>query len=454
MGTKTVTKTVTLIPSSYSNSTNMSASSSYPITNGYADESNTSYARFTVSQNATGYIFYIFDASAIPANATITSISAKAHVRVNNTSRVTDTKCQLFNGTGVTHAKGSNSTFASTSTSYVVTLDAGSWTRSELSDIRLKIGGTGYNGTSSRYIYFYGASVTITYTYTVTTYDITVQNSTSATVGVDKSEADAGDDVIVYANTISGISIKDNGVDVTSQFVLQTTDVETCVPGGYADYSGFSLSSISNAYTDADSDTYATLNVPSGGTACSILLNFNYPRIIPYGATIVSVSCKATFGYNRNNSSSGFTASCRMYYGNAPKGSATTILSSGGSNLGKTTFTLSDVGTWTLDELYSARFYITATNSASGTTRYLYLYGVSLEIEYELDEYYYIYTIENISANHAIVVTSQGTQTIYYKESGTWKSAASVYKKVNGSWVLQSNLSNVFDPQKNYVKGN
>ena len=454
MGTRTITETVTLIPSSYSNQTNLSATSSYPITNGYADENNTSYTRFTVSQNATGYIFYIFDASAIPANATITSVSAKAHVRINNTSRVTDTKCQLFNGTGILNAKGSNSTFASTSTSYVVTLDAGSWTRSELNDIRLKIGGTGYNGTSSRYIYFYGASVTVTYTYTVTTYDVTVQNSTSATVTVDKSTPIAGEDVVITTDRVSGITIKDNNVDITSQFQKVTTATETCTPNNQVSSSGFTVTDLSNAFADADSNDYATLSVPSGGSSCSLSLYFDTSGV-PSGATIVSVSCKATFQYNRNNSSSRFSATCQMYKLITAVGSPVTIVSSGGSNVAKTTFTFSDAGTWSSSDLGSATFYVNATNNANSTTRYLYLYGVSFDVTYEIDGNTYVYTISNIAANHTITVTSgASTQTIYYKENGTWKSADTVYKKVNGSWVLQNDLSTVFNAQTNYVKGN
>ena len=68
----TATKTVTLVPSSYSGLTGMSVSSSYPITNAYHDETNTSYARFSVSQSTTGSVYLLFDTSVIPSDATIT----------------------------------------------------------------------------------------------------------------------------------------------------------------------------------------------------------------------------------------------------------------------------------------------------------------------------------------------------------------------------------------------
>ena len=42
---------------------------------------------------------------------------------------------------------------------------------------------------------------------------------------------------------------------------------------------------------------------------------------------------------------------------------------------------------------------------------------------------------------------------LYFKENGTWKAATKVFKKVNGNWVEQSDLTTVFDQTKNYVKG-
>ena len=42
---------------------------------------------------------------------------------------------------------------------------------------------------------------------------------------------------------------------------------------------------------------------------------------------------------------------------------------------------------------------------------------------------------------------------IYKSANAGWVQAQQVYKKINGSWVLQSDLSNVFDSTKNYVKG-
>lgn len=45
-------------------------------------------------------------------------------------------------------------------------------------------------------------------------------------------------------------------------------------------------------------------------------------------------------------------------------------------------------------------------------------------------------------------------QDIYIKENGNWNKYSAVYKKENGIWVLQSNLTSIFDANTNYVRGN
>lgn len=111
----------TLNPSNYTGLTNLTTTTSYPVSNGYTDATSTTSARFTVSSGSTGYLYYTFDTSGIPENATIDSVSAQAKASVSSTSRVTSTVCQLYTGTT---AKGSNATFASTSAT-TVTLTPG-----------------------------------------------------------------------------------------------------------------------------------------------------------------------------------------------------------------------------------------------------------------------------------------------------------------------------------------
>jgi len=70
-----------------------------------------------------------------------------------------------------------------------------------------------------------------------------------------------------------------------------------------------------------------------------------------------------------------------------------------------------------------------------------------------VDHYTYTYTVSGDSVIAVVIGGAGPTQTLYFKNNGVWVSATKAYKKVNGAWVEQSDLSSVFDPTANYVKG-
>lgn len=449
----TVTQTVTLVPSGYTGLTSMTTSSSQPISNGYTDAGSGTYAQLTLSTNTTGYVYYTFDTSDIPANATISSVTARGKARVSNTSRVTNTVMQLYSGTT---AKGSNRTFATTTAS-TQTITAGTWTRNELNDLRIRIGGTGSSSTSSKYVRFYGADVTVTYT--VAAYDITINNSTSATVTASENTVAEGSSVTIYSDTVSGLTIKDNGTDVTSQFVQPGTQTESAVPS--EDFTtGFSESGANFYQSSSTTSTawleyaighsaespYSTSNTsntyvkPEGATGW---INYTFDfSMIPTSATINSVSVKVYGARENATVDTTHVARFQCYSGSTAKGTIQNFTSTSNGSV-----TVSDVGTWTASELRSAqlRFEIGYYGGR--------MLGITWTVSYTVNGYEY--TITNISSDHTILVTSGGsTQTIYFKNNGSWVSASKVYKKVNGSWVQQADLTNVFSSGTNYVKGN
>ena len=452
-----ITDSVTLHPSGYDSST-LQAYSTSNIDRGYNSSSNTTYAQINLTRNANAVtnIDYTFSlpSGTIPSGSTINSVTCTAKCSINNTqsSRISSRTIQLYSGST---AKGDAYTVANSTTAFSIT--AGSWTLSELqTSIRIKlhaVRGTS-STTSSYYFRFYGCDFTINYTYSGVEYEITA-SSTASGVTVDPASEDVlsgGSFVLqIEADNSNPVIAIDNGVDVSSQLVEHETEYEEGI-SGYTGNSNFTLTNIENAYHKADNTTYAQLQT-AGSTTGTIYFTFPSPSL-PSGATLQSVSCSATFQYNRNGSSSGYSAACRMYYNTTAKGSETTITTTGGSDMAKTTFNLSP-GSWTLSELSNARLYVTATNSARSTVRYLYVYGATLTIEYLYSGKSYTYTIASVTADHTIVV-SQGASgaTLYFKVNGSWVAVASAYRKVNGSWVQQSDVSTVFQSGVNYVKGN
>lgn len=420
----TVTKTLTLVPSGNTGLTGMSISSSYPVTNAYTDETSTTYARYTISQSTTGSVYFTFDTSELPASATITSVTAKARARVSNTTRVTNTQCQLCTGTT---KKGRNSTFATTSNPpTAITLTPGTWTRSELNDLRLFVGGTGSSSSSSRYIYFYGASVTITYT--VPTYDVTVSNSTSATVTASTSSAEAGSSVDIVSDTVSGITVTDNGANVTSQFVQGIGGTASSVPTSYTtggSINGTNYQSTIGKGSDTSNrsgnDYFSTVQGGSGSTYIDYHFDFSD---IPEGATIISMSVTVK-GHCESTSESREISRVQCYTGTTAKGNYVDMTDSTTDRV----YTISNPGTWTRAELDDAR--IKHTIGVYGGL----MSGATWTVTYEVNGY--VYTITNIAANHAIVVAYSGGQQpeLYVKKNGSWQIVSKAYRKVSGAWV-------------------
>jgi len=436
----TVTKTLTLVPSGNTGLTGMSISGSYPVTNAYTDETSTTYARYSISQSTTGSVYFTFDTSDLPESATITSVTAKARARVSSTTRVTNTKCQLYTGTT---AKGSNSTFATTtSPPTAITLTAGTWTRSELNDLRMFVGGTASSSSSSRYIYFYGASVTITYT--VATYDVTISNSTSATVTASASSVEAGGSVTVVSDTLTGITVTDNGVNVTSQFVQGTGGTASSVPTSYTaggSINGTNYQSTIGKGSDTPNrtgnDYFSTTQGGSGSTYIDYHFDFSD---IPEGATISSMSVTVK-GHCESTSESREISRVQCYTGTTAKGSYVDMTDSTTDRV----YTISNPGTWTRAELDDAR--IKHTIGVYGGL----MSGATWTVAYEMDGY--AYTITNVAANHAIVVTaSGGGPTLYVKLNGSWVQVQRAYKKQNGSWS-QVAVNQAFSSGTNYKQG-
>ena len=441
---------IKLVASTYSVSNNTVTVSS--ASNMYTDVSSNTYATITHTTSGTSsYHCYIkgFNFDDVPSNAVVNSFTISIRGYESNLSTSATYAPRLCNDTTTISGTTASSNFG-TSASTITVPYTGTWDSLKAygEDLGIRVTVRRSNRNTQGYLYIYGAEISVDYT-------IPVYHN--VTVSGDGTHVPSGTTSVLegtsYTQKIYGLNSKptvtDNNVDVTSQVTESTTDSIVQVPDGNTN-SGFTVTNIGNAYNDATNTTYASLEL-NGGSSGTIYLNTNVS--LPSGATVQSVSCSFTYQYNRNSSSSGYTASCRMYSNTTAKGSSSSLVSAGGTDVAKTTISLS-VGSWSASELSNARLQITATNSASSTHRFLYIYGVSFTVTYTASGKIYTYTISNVQADHVIVVTaSASTQTIYFKDNGSWVAATAVYKKVNGSWILQSDLSSVFDANTNYVRG-
>ena len=205
------------------------------------------------------------------------------------------------------------------------------------------------------------------------------------------------------------------------------TETKTFYPGAY-DSGASSVQSVKNATNPvgkgSTNTTYATINLVTGSRATTTIYWPFDLSAIPSGAEIDSVSCKVKASVSSTSGVS--SASVQLYSGSTSKGSSTSILST--STSAKTL----SVGTWTRSELQNCRLCLKAQRgtSSTSTTRSLLFYGADLTVTY---------TYKN--------------EKFMLKLGGAWHDVARVFKKVNGIWVEQTDLSSVIPGNVRYQNG-
>lgn len=378
-------------------------------TNGYNDSSNTTYAtiNLTTGSGATTYIYYTFDFSDIPAEATIDSVSctAKAYISSTNSSRITTRQMQLYSGTT---EKGSASTVSNSAST--TTLSAGTWTRAELQDARIRLYGVRgtSNTTSTYYFRFYGATFTVNYSISGTAYTITATSSVSG-VTVEPSTQElleGGNGVItINAASLDDVTVLDNNADITTDLIRKeksTGGTVEAVPASYTtsgSISGTRYQSTVGCGVDNPSSQTGNDYSSSSGSSATIYYHFNFDDI-PSDAAITSMTVQA-YGHLESTSNSNEIAKLNTYYGTTAKGTEISYTST--SNQLRTI----DPGSWTVAELKDdARVGFTIGYYGGLTV------GITWTVEYTVpssgQDYYWEYTIENIAADHVITIEESG----------------------------------------------
>lgn len=395
----------------------MSTSNSYPLTNSYDSISSTSYTRFTVTN--TGYIYYLFNISGIPEGATITNVNCIVRTYIN--ARITNASTQLYYNTT---AKGSAQSITNTSASNITISDTGDWQASELSNLRLRIGGTKSNNSYNGYIYVYGINLSITYEYNYNQYEITSVLSTEDVdtidpEGVTNVKENESYTLEIHAPSIQNIKVEDNGVDVTDDLVQHaesTDDTISQIPSSNfdTDFSSSEAEFYKSQYETGSSrleyaigysaespnpvsDTgYTYVKDNNNNTATGwIIYNFDFSSI-PSNATIQSVTVKVYGARESSTTDSTHMAKLGVYSGTTLKGSEQEFTSTNNSIV-----TLNNVGTWTREELQQAKLRFTVAYYGGR------IFGATWTVEYTVpttNPYYWTYTLNNVSADHQIII--------------------------------------------------
>ena len=430
--------TIRLTPSTYY----LSSTSYLSISNAanmYNNTDNGTYATVTNSRaSTTSYYIYLrgFNFGDIPSGAIINSFTVKLKARESGVSTSTSYKPYLANGT--TTINGSCDVITTTAATHTFTGISADWDTivgyGANFGIRINCRRASRNTTS--YMYLYGAEILVDYTIPVH-HSITINNTTSATVTASETSPLEGTDVEIKADTITGITVTDNGTDVTNQFTYRegqgTYEVEN--RGSY----GFSVNG--SGYYQSDNK-----GVDKSAAVCRV--NFSLPVSATITFTFINY---AEEGYDFGVFGNIDTALNLNYYPASGGISDTSYkLACNDSAHNKSTeqtltYSMS-AGEHFIDVKYSK-------DDASAANNDTLQFKVAITLNGSAPSYYG-YDITNIQGDHLIVVSPSGgdTSTLYAKLNGSWVAVATAYKKQNGAWV-QADITTLFNNSTNYFYG-
>lgn len=429
--------TIRLIPSAYA----VSSTSYLSVANAenmYHNTDNTSYATITNTYaSTTSRYLYLrgFNFGSIPQDAVINSFTVKVKGYESGLSTSTSYAPRLANGTSTISGTTASSNLGTSSKT--ITIPTGALTWSQIANYGEDFTIVVYVRRSSKnttgYAYIQGAEIEVNYTIPVY-HNVSITNSTSATVTASDTHPLEGTDVEIRSNTISGLTITDNGTDVTSQFTQRQDTAESYSVTNITTTYGFALNG--NGYYESNNKAHA-----SSAAVCRV--DFHVPVAATITFSLINYA-EATYDYGLLSNidetlTTNASADTSNVYWNGKNNNSASVQT--------VTYTM------TAGDHYIYVKYFKDQYTDSNNDSLQFKVAITLNEPFTPSTYYG-YDITNVQADHAIVVSSGGiTQMLYFKANGSWVGATKAYKKVNGSWVQQSDVTTVFNAQTKYVKG-
>ncbi len=422
--------TIRLIPSTYA----VSSTSYLSVSNAanmYANTDSTTYATITNTYASTSsrYLYLRgFNFDDIPSGAVINSFTVKIKGYEGGLSTSTSYAPRLANGTSALSNTTATQNFG-TSTK-TITIPTGSLTWEQIvnygSNFTIMVSVRRNSRNTTGYFYCYGAEIEVDYTIPVH-HSVTLSNSTSANVTISETNPTEGDDVIVVTDTIAGITVTDNGTDVTSQFTQGATET---ISKSASDQTNSGLQSGSSyaeyAVGHTAEDPYSSTSNMYANDEGYVDYAFDFSDI-PSGATIRDVSVRV-YGHRENATiDDSHIANVQLMSGSTNKGIDEDFTSTSNQLI-----TISDPGTWTRAELQSAKLRFTVGYYGG------LVCGITWDVTYEVAGY--TYTISNIAADHTIVVSLAQTMNMRVKQGGSWVTPKKVLVKQSGTWHETSKI--------------
>lgn len=458
--------TITLKPSQLNNA----ASSYLSVTNTsnmYTDTSSTTYATIqnTNASTSNRYIYLKgFDFGSVPSDAEVSSFTVRIKGYYTGGSQQT-----LYLCNNTTTQSGATATGFTTSTQ-TRTFSNGSLTWDTIKgwgdDFGIRINCRRGNRNTVAYYYIYGAEIEVTYTIptpiAVTGVEVspstaTIEVGENATLTATVSPSNASNKNVTWSTSSSSVATVSDGV-VTGISAGTARITATTSDGGYTSYCDVTVTpAVTYEFVPATSMEVGKSYLISNGNSGSVYLLTDVSAgsrllqgtqvTVTDGKIVItgSVKSKTLFDCVRYTAGNDITITVKK--------DNKYLYSDSASGLRMNAPT-------TLDRFWHYRsnkfwqFKSTTTDGYDDTSTE-YKYYLQISNGNFTDNHVTSPSIEdsNIPSIYIWEEYTGPTDTLYFKQNGAYVAAVKAYKKVNGAWVEQTDLTNVFNPNTNYIRG-
>lgn len=469
--------TIRLVPSAYTRSSSSRVTVTNPDNMYYNTDHTANYCSIR-GRNNTSNTYYAFihgfNFSDVPSTATVSSFSIKIRCYKNSyLQQGTSYRPRLASSPSSSSAI-SNTTLDSdvttTSGGTVYTFPNGSLTWNTLKgygsnfsiEVPLRSSASSYP-----YLYVYGAEIEVTYsesTVSVTGVDVSpstasIEVGETTTLTATVSPSNATDKTVTWSTSNSSVATVNSGV-VTGVSAGTARITATTNDGGYTDYCDVTVTptvtyefvpassmQVGKEYLIADGNTGTVhlLTNESGGSRQLVgaTATVSNGKITVTGA----VKDKALFTCVRYTTGNDVTITVKknnqyLYCDNANglrMNAPATLDRFWHYRDGKFWQFKSTASDGYSDASSEYKYYLTVNNSGNFTDSHVDTTSIE---------------DSNIPLVYLWTESTGQTDSLFFKQSGSWVQATKAYKKVNGAWVEQADLSAVFTEGTNYVKGN
>lgn len=444
-----------LVPSELYNAAGTSYLSVSNASNAYTNTDSTTYATVnnTYASTTNRYVYLQgFNWDAVPSDAIINSFRILLKASESGGSTSSSYRPVLCKGTSTySNAYCDAITTSATVHEFSFTQDYATF-KDDGADFGIRINCRRGSRNTAASFQIYGAEIEVDYTVPdpATVTSTLSGNGTISPSGATSTYKDAEYTLtITPTNKSETVTVTNNGVDVTSQLVAHGSESTSTFTADDVTTSGIQSGSSYAQYAvghSAESPYSSTSNMyASSGSTGYAEYSFDFSDI-PSNATIENIEVRCHGHRESSTISSTYVSQCAIYNGSTAISDTVDFPSTSSSII-----TLEPNSTVTRSQLDNL------------TVRHFVGYygglvtGISFEVTYStgsgLDHYTYTYTVTG-DATIAVVIGGQGAQPkLYCKINGIW-TEVTPYKKIGGSWVLQTDVTSVFDSTKKYVKGN